>query len=126
MLRRQVGLAEHLNKLLRFTVSNADAKCFASVGFLESLNIMFIYLESPFIFVQPLISLMLITPRHLFSFPFIKESLAVLSPLQIKKITFVSCITDELIKILSTIKRHLYCWVPYLDNFSCIEINFGY
>ena len=75
--------------------SNANAKCFASVAFSESLKIMFIHLDSPFIFVQSLISLMLIMPRLLYSFLFIKESLASLSPLKIKKITFVSCTTNE-------------------------------
>ena len=69
---------------------------------------MFIHLDSPFIFAQSLISLMLITPRLLYSFPFIKESLASLSPLQIKKITFVSCTTDEIINKLSIIKQYLY------------------
>ena len=64
-------------------VSNANAKCFASVGFSELLNIAFIHLDSPFIFIQSLISLMLITPKLLYSFLFIKESLAPLSPLRI-------------------------------------------
>ena len=54
-------------------------------------------MDSPFVFVQSLISLMLIMSRLLYSFLFIKQSLALLSPLQIKKITFVSCTTDELI-----------------------------
>ena len=107
--------------MLRFTVSNANAKCFASDGFSELLNIMFIYLDSPFILVQFLILLMLIAPRLLYSFLVIKESLALLSPLQIKKITFVSCTTDELITKLSIIKRYLYHWVAYLDNFLCIS-----
>ena len=79
--------------------------------------------DSPFIFVQYLILLMLIMPRLLYSFPFIKESLALLSPLQIKKITFVSFTTDELINKLSIIKRYLYRWVPYFDNFSCISLS---
>ena len=83
--------------MLRFKVSNANAKRFASIGFSESFNIMFIHLDSHFIFVQFLISLMLIMPRLLYSFLFIKQSLALLSPLQINKITFVSCTTDELI-----------------------------
>ena len=68
---------------------------------------MFIHLESPFSFDQSFISLMLITPILLYSFPSIKESLASLSPLQIKKITFVSYRTDEQINRLSTIKRYL-------------------
>ena len=75
-------------------VSNTNAKCFASVESSELLN-MFIHLDSPFSFVQSFISLILITPIVLYSFPFIKESLASLSQLQIKKITFVSCATDE-------------------------------
>ena len=89
-------------------VSNVNAKCFASVRFSESLNIMFIDLDSPFSFVQFLILLILITPILLYSFLFIKESLASLSPLQIKKITFVSCTTNELINKLSTIMQHLW------------------
>ena len=97
-------------------VSNANANCFASVEFSESLN-MFIYLDSPFIFVQSLILLMLILPRFLYIFLFIKESLASLNQLQIKKITFVSCTTDELIDKPLTIKQYLYQWVPYLHNF---------
>ena len=68
---------------------------------------MFIHLDSPFSFVQSFNSLKLITPILLYRFPFIKESLASLSPLQIKKITFVSCTTDELINRLSTIKQYL-------------------
>ena len=64
-------------------VSNANTKCFASAGFSELLNIVFIHLDSPFIFIQSLISLMLITPKLLYSFLFIKESLAPLSPLRI-------------------------------------------
>ena len=76
--------------------SNADGKCFASVGFSELLNIVFVHLDSPFIFIESLISLMLITPRHLYMFPFIKESVASLSSLQIKKIVFVSSIINEL------------------------------
>ena len=84
---------------------------------------MFIRLDSPFIFFQSLISLMLITPRPLYSFPFIKKSLASLIPLQIMKITFVSCTTEELINKLSIIKRYLHRWVPYLDNFPCISLS---
>ena len=68
---------------------------------------MFIHLESRFSFDQSFISLMLITPILLYSFPSIKESLASLSPLQIKKNTFVSYRTDEQINRLSTIKRYL-------------------
>ena len=104
-------------------VSNVNAKCFASVRFSESLNIMFIHLDSPFSFVQFLILLILITPILLYSFLFIKESLASLSPLQIKKITFVSCTTNEQINKLSIIKQYLYRWVPYLDNFPCISLS---
>ena len=100
-------LSWKFNKLLNFAVSNAKTKCFVSVGFSESLNIMFIHLDSPFIFFQSLISLMLITPILLFSFPFIKESLVQLSLLQIKKITFVSCTTNELINKLLIIKWYL-------------------
>ena len=65
---------------------------------------MFIHLDSPFSFDQSFISLMLITPILLYSFPSIKEPLASLSPLQIKKNTFVSYKTDEQINRLSTIK----------------------
>ena len=68
---------------------------------------MFIHLDSPFSFVQSFSSLKLITPILLYRSPFIKESLASLSPLQITKITFVSCTTDELINRLSTIKQYL-------------------
>ena len=62
---------------------------------------MFIHLDSSFSFVQ------LIRPVLLYSFPFIKESPASLSPLKIKKLTFVSCGTDELINRLSTIMQYL-------------------
>ena len=68
---------------------------------------MSIHLDSPFSFVQSFISLMLITPILLYSFPFIQESLVSLNPLQIKKITFVSYTIDELINRLSTIKQYL-------------------
>ena len=84
---------------------------------------MFSYVDPPFIFVQSLILLILITPRLLYSFPFNKEFLAFLSLLKIKKITFVSCTTSELINKLSIIKQYLYRWVPYLDHFSCISLS---
>ena len=84
---------------------------------------MFIHLDSPFIFVQSLILLILIMPRPLYSFLFIKESVALLGPLKIKKMTFVSCTTDELIIKLSIMKECLYRWVPYLDNFRCISLS---
>ena len=116
-------LSWKINKSLRFMVSNVNAKCFASVRFSESLNIMFIHLDSPFSFVQSLILLILITPILLYSFLFIKESLASLSPLQIKKIKFVSCTTNELINKLFTIMQHLWRWVPSLDNFPDILLS---
>ena len=100
-------LSWKFDKSLKFTVSNANAKCFASIAFSESLNIIFTYLDSPFSFVESFISLILITPILLYIFPLIKESLALLNPLQIKKITFVSCTIDELINRLSTIKQYL-------------------
>ena len=104
-------------------VSNGNAKCFASAGFSESLNIMFIHLDSSFIFDQSLVLLMLIMPRILYSLPFVEESLALSNLLQIKKITFVYCTTNELINKLSIIKQYLYGWAPYLDNFHCISLS---
>ena len=108
-----IGLASSSSKLswkfnnsFRFRVSNTNAKCFASVRFSESLKVMFIHLDYPFSFVQSFISLILVAPILLYSFPFIKESLASLYPLQIKKITFVSCTTDELINKLSTVRQY--------------------
>ena len=109
--------------MLRFTVSNANARGFASAGFSELLNMMFIHLDSPFILVQSLISLMLIAGRLLYCFPFIKESLASLSPLQIKRITFVFCTADKLINKPSIIKQYLYRWVPYFNNLPCISLS---
>ena len=103
-------------------VSNGNAKCFASAGFSESLN-MFIHLDSSFIFDQSLVLLMLIMPRILYSLPFVEESLALSNLLQIKKITFVYCTTNELINKLSIIKQYLYGWAPYLDNFPCISLS---
>ena len=87
-------------------VSNTNAKCFGSVKSSELSN-MFIHLDSPFSFVQSFISLILITPILLYNFPFIKKSLASLSPLEIKKITFVSCTANNLINKLSTLKQYL-------------------
>ena len=65
-------LSSKFNKSLKFVVSNAKAKCFASVGFSESL---FSHLDFPFNSVQFVISLTLTTPILLHIFPLIKDVL---------------------------------------------------
>ena len=92
----------------RFVV-NANAKCEAAVGFSESVKTAFVYLDFPLILSQCSISAMLITPRVLNSLPFISESLASLSLLQLTNITFLSFVSAELNNKLSLMNRFLYC-----------------
>ena len=74
---------------------------------LDLLNTIFTHLDFPFNSVQLAISLTLTTQILLYIFPLIKAVLAWLSPFEIRKNTFVSCTTDELINNELTIKRYL-------------------
>ena len=77
---------------------------FTSVGFSESLNIMFIHFDSLFSFDQSFILPMFIRPRLWCIFPLINEVIASTNSLEIKNIVFVFWTIDELINMLSTVK----------------------
>ena len=92
----------------RFVVVNANAKCEAAVRSSESVKTAFVHLDFPLILSQCSISAMLISPRVLNSLPFISESLALLSPLQLTNITFVSFVSAEMNNKLSVTNQYLY------------------
>ena len=100
--------------LCRFVVVKANAKCEAATGFSESVKTAFAHLDAPLMISQCFISAMLTTPRVLYSLPFIDDSLASFSPLQLTKITFALFINAELNNKLSITNRYLYRL--YLDK----------
>ena len=127
-VRNLVGLASFSNRIhskfmrsFKFVVVNANAKCVATVGFLESVNKAFAHLDFPLILSQNSISVRFITPRVLNSLPFIRDSLASLSQLQLTNITFASFVSAELNSKLSIMNRHLYLW--YLDKQMVIPLS---
>ena len=95
-------------------VVNANAKYIATVGFSESVNTAFVHLDFTLILSQNSISVRFITPRISNSLPFIRDSEASLSPLQLANIAFVSFVSAELNSKLSIMDRYLHLW--YLDK----------
>ena len=93
----------------KFVVVNANAKCEAAVGSSESVNKAFVHLDFLLTLSQCSISTRLITPRVLNYLPFISNSLASFSPLQLTKITFVSFVGAEQNNRLYITIRYLYC-----------------
>ena len=116
-----MGLASSSNRInskfkrsFKFVVVNANAKCVAAIGFSESVNTAFAYLDFPLILSQNSISGRFIKPRVLNSLQFIRDSSASLSPLQLTNITFVSFVSAELDSKLSIMNQYFYLW--YLDK----------
>ena len=91
----------------KFVVVNANAKCEAAVRSSESVNTEFFHLDFPLTLSQCSVSARLITARVLNSLPFISDSLASFSPLQLTKITFVLFVSAELNNKLSLKSRYL-------------------
>ena len=89
-------------------------KCEATTGFSESVKTMFAPLDFPLMISQCFISTMLTTPRVLIGLPFINDSLASFSPLQLTKITFVLFVNAEPNTKLSITNQYLYRL--YLDK----------
>ena len=120
-VRNLIGLASSSNRInskfkrsFKFVVVNANAKCIATVGFSESVNTAFVHLDFTLVLSQNSISVRFITPRISNSLPFIRDSEASLSPLELTNIAFVSFVSAELNSKLSIMDRYLYLW--YLDK----------
>ena len=67
---------------------------------------------------------MLITPRILYSLPFISESLASLNSLQLTNITFVSFVSTDLNNKLSVTNQYLYCLNLAKKLFTSLSLIF--
>ena len=108
----------------RPVVVNANAKCEAAVGSSESVKTAFVHLDFPLILSQCYMPAMLITPRILYSLPFISESLASLNSLQLTDITFVSFVSTDLNNKLSVTNQYLYCLNLAKKLFTSLSLIF--
>ena len=95
-------------------VIKANAKCEAVTRFSKPVKTAFAHLDFPLMISQCFISAMLTTLRVLNSLPFINDSLASFSPLQLTKIMFVMFVNAELKNKLSITNQYLYRL--YLDE----------
>ena len=95
-------------------VIKANAKCEAVTWFSKPVKTAFAHLDFPLMISQCFISAMLTTLRVLNSLPFINDSLASFSLLQLTKIMFVMFVNAELKNKLSITNQYLYRL--YLDE----------
>ena len=98
-----------------------NAKCEAATGFSESVKTVFALLYFPLMISQCFISAMLTTPRVLNSLPFINDSLASFSRLQLTKITFVVFVNADLNNKLSVTNQYLYRLYLYKKVFTLLS-----